>query len=97
MLGFPLTSSRLASSQVGVILELEIWSMRVGFLSASKVRVSLDSFLLGSLTNSMAVSMFRLGRRVLLRNTLALHLSTDDADRSWLQLLPNKSVFLSTN
>lgn len=44
VLGFPLTSSRLASSQVGVTLELEIWYMRLGFLLASGVRVSLASF-----------------------------------------------------
>ena len=44
VLGFPLTSSRLASSQVGVTLELEIWYMRLGFLPALGVRVSLASF-----------------------------------------------------
>lgn len=44
VLGFPLTSSRLASSQDGVTLELEIWYMCLRFLSASGVRVSLASF-----------------------------------------------------
>lgn len=49
VLGFPLTSSRLASSQVGVTLELEIWHTRLGFLSTSGVTVSLASFLADSL------------------------------------------------
>lgn len=47
VLGFPLTSARLASSQVGVTLELEIWYKRLGFLSASGATVSLASFLAG--------------------------------------------------
>lgn len=45
VLGFPLTSSGSASSQVGVTVELEIWYMHLGFLSASGFRVSLGSFL----------------------------------------------------
>lgn len=47
VLGFPLTSCRLASSRVGVTLGLEIWYMRLGFLSASGVRVSLARFFAG--------------------------------------------------
>lgn len=97
MLGFPLTSSRLASSQVGVTVELEIWYMRLRFLSASVVRVSLASFLLDSLQTRRQFSEFLLRHLVLLLNTSASHLSVHGENRSRLQLLPNLSLLLLAN
>lgn len=86
MLGFPLTSSRLASSQVEVTLELEICYMRLRFLSASGVRVSLASF--------FSWTAFKLDACFYVS---ALQRSIDDEDRPRLQLLPDSSPLLLTN